>query len=67
MVLRESLGEFKQFREKMKEKILTAGNLQIQLFFNLDTHRYEDGALPECQKKASRRREFSYQNPAERS
>ena len=29
----------------MNEKILAAGNLQIQRFFNLDTHAYEDGAL----------------------
>lgn len=45
MVLRESLEEFKQFREKTNEKILAAGNLQIQRFFNLDTHAYEDEAL----------------------
>jgi len=45
LVLRESLEEFKQFREKMNEKILAAGNLQIQRFFNLDMHAYEDGAL----------------------
>jgi AhpD family alkylhydroperoxidase len=40
-----SLEEFRKYRERMNEKILAAGNLQIQRFFNLDTRAYEDGAL----------------------
>ncbi len=41
-----SLKEFKAYREKMNEKILAKGNLQIKRFFNLDTQAYNDGALP---------------------
>jgi len=41
----ESLEEFKRFRERMNERILRSGNLQIQRFFNLDTRAYEAGAL----------------------
>jgi len=40
-----SLREFKAYREKMNEKILERGNLQIKRFFNLDTQAYSDGAL----------------------
>src|SRR5437879_8165000 len=40
-----SLKEFKAYREKMNEKILEKGNLQIKRFFNLDTQAYNDGAL----------------------
>src|SRR2546427_13191584 len=40
-----SLREFKAYREKMNEKILERGNLQIKRFFNLDTQAYDDGAL----------------------
>ena len=40
-----SLKEFKAYREKMNEKILERGNLQIKRFFNLDTQAYNDGAL----------------------
>src|SRR6266704_182428 len=40
-----SLREFKAYREKMNEKILERGNLQIKRFFNLDTQAYIDGAL----------------------
>jgi AhpD family alkylhydroperoxidase len=41
-----SLKEFKAYREKMNEKILERGNLQIRRFFNLDTQAYNDSALP---------------------
>jgi AhpD family alkylhydroperoxidase len=41
-----TLEEFRKYRERMNEKILASGNLQIQRFFNLDTRAYEDGALP---------------------
>jgi AhpD family alkylhydroperoxidase len=40
-----SQKEFKAYREKMNEKILERGNLQIKRFFNLDTQAYNDGAL----------------------
>lgn len=41
-----SLKEFREFREKMNERILGSGNLDIKRFFALDTRAYEDGALP---------------------
>lgn len=41
-----NLEEFRRYRERMNEKILASGNLQIKRFFNLDTRAYEDGALP---------------------
>lgn len=41
-----SLQEFREFREKMNERILTADNLDIRRFFALDSRVYEDGALP---------------------
>ncbi len=37
--------EFRRYREKMNERILAAGNVSINRFFNLDTRAYEDGAL----------------------
>jgi AhpD family alkylhydroperoxidase len=41
----DTLEEFKNYRERMNEKILASGNKQIQRFFNLDTRAYEPGAL----------------------
>lgn len=43
--MRETLKEFREYREKMNEKILASGNLQIKRFFNLDSAAYEKGAL----------------------
>lgn len=40
------IHEFNEFRRSMNEKILDAGHLGINRFFNLDTRAYEDGALP---------------------
>ena len=40
-----SIEEFRQFREKMNERILEADNLEIKRFFALDTRTYEAGAL----------------------
>jgi AhpD family alkylhydroperoxidase len=40
-----SLADFRQFREKMNQAILDAGNLTINRFFALDTRTYEKGAL----------------------
>lgn len=47
----DSLEEFRKYREKMNEKILASGNLQVQRFFNLDTRAYDRGALPEKTKE----------------
>lgn len=38
-------AEFTAFREKMNEKILAQGNLQIKRFFALDGQAYQPGAL----------------------
>ena len=46
-----SLEEFRKYREKMNQKILEQGNLQIKRFFNLDSQAYEDGALPKKTKE----------------
>src|SRR5437879_12319002 len=54
MVHSHSLKEFKEYREKMNEKILERGNLQIKRFFNLDTQAYDDGALSRKTKELMR-------------
>ena len=41
-----SLKEFREFRERMNERILGSGNLDIKRFFALDSRAYEGGALP---------------------
>lgn len=41
-----SLEEFRRFRERMNERILESGNLEIKRFFALDSRAYDDGALP---------------------
>ena len=40
------LEQFRRFRERMNERILTQDNLDIRRFFALDNHVYEQGALP---------------------
>ncbi len=40
------LQEFRQFRERMNERILAQENLDIRRFFALDSRVYESGALP---------------------
>jgi AhpD family alkylhydroperoxidase len=40
------LEDFRIYRERMNERILSAGHLGINRFFNLDTVAYNDGALP---------------------
>lgn len=42
----ERLRDFREFRERMNERLLGAGNLEIKRFFALDTRAYEAGALP---------------------
>lgn len=39
------LASFREFRERMNERIRAANNLNINRFFTLDTKAYEDGAL----------------------
>jgi len=39
------LEQFRLYREKMNDKILSSGQLGIKRFFNLDTAAYRDGAL----------------------
>ena len=41
----DRLEEFRRFRERMNERILEAGNLEIKRFFALDGRTYEPGAL----------------------
>ncbi len=40
-----SLKEFEEFRQRMNEKILESGNLEIKRFFALDKNAYQEGAL----------------------
>ena len=40
-----SVKEFREFRERMNDRILEAGNLEIKRFFALDSRAYDDGAL----------------------
>lgn len=37
--------EFREFRERMNDRIREAGNLEINRFFALDARVYEEGAL----------------------
>jgi len=39
------LEQFRLYREKMNDKILSGGHLGIKRFFNLDTAAYRDGVL----------------------
>ena len=39
------LQEFREFREKMNKRIFDAKNLNINRFFTLDGHAYEEGVL----------------------
>jgi len=39
------LQQFRNFRERMNERILESGNLEIRRFFALDSRTYEAGAL----------------------
>ena len=40
-----SLQEFREFRERMNERVLSADNLEIKRFFALDSRAYESGSL----------------------
>lgn len=39
------LDEFREFREKMNEKLLNSGNRQIKKFFALDSQAYHEKVL----------------------
>ena len=41
----EIINEFREYREKMNEKLLSTDNKIIKRIFNLDTNTYKDGAL----------------------
>lgn len=40
------IDEFRDYRQKMNDEILSKDNLVIKRFFNLDTNTYREGALP---------------------
>ncbi len=42
----DSLREFREFRERMNDRILAEDNLEIRRFFALDERTYRDGVLP---------------------
>ncbi|GAO31011.1 carboxymuconolactone decarboxylase family protein [Geofilum rubicundum] len=42
----DQINEFRAYRSKMNERILSADNLVIKRLFNLDTNTYAEGALP---------------------
>jgi AhpD family alkylhydroperoxidase len=42
----EQINEFRAYRSKMNDRILSADNLVIKRLFNLDNNTYADGALP---------------------
>ena len=41
----DQIKEFRDYREKMNERLLAADNKIIKRIFNLDTNTYTDGAL----------------------
>lgn len=45
------LDSFEKFRKRMNEKILDAGNRDINRFFALDNRVYEEGNLPAATKE----------------
>lgn len=44
--MNKQIKEFRDFRSKMNERILSQDNLVIKRLFNLDTNTYKEGALP---------------------
>lgn len=43
--MNEKVKEFREYREKMNEKILAGDNKVMKRIFNLDTNTYMEGAL----------------------
>lgn len=44
--MNKKVKEFREYREKMNEKILAADNKVIKRIYNIDMNTYVDGALP---------------------
>lgn len=44
--MNEKIKEFREYRAKMNERILSRDNLVLKRLFNLDTNTYTNGALP---------------------
>jgi hypothetical protein len=40
------MEEFRRYRERLNNRIVSGGNLRIKQFFALDTRAYEKGVLP---------------------
>ena len=47
----DRLKAFRDYRERMNERILSDATLTTKRFFNLDTNCYQDGALPAVTKE----------------
>ena len=45
------VDQFRTFRARMNEEILSSDSLFFKRFFNLDTRTYEEGALSSCTKE----------------
>ena len=45
------LQRFREDRERLNERVLATATLTTKRFFNLDTHCYDDGALPAATKE----------------
>jgi AhpD family alkylhydroperoxidase len=43
--MNDQINEFRTYREKMNERLLSTDNKVIKRIFNLDTNTYTDGAL----------------------
>lgn len=44
--MEDNVKEFREYRNRMNEKILGADNKVIKRIYNIDTNAYMDGALP---------------------
>ena len=44
-LMKSRMDDFKEYREKMNERILNLDHLGIKRFFNLDTNAYKEGHL----------------------
>lgn len=42
----DEIVKFEEFRQRMNEKILASGNLEVKRFFALDKNAYKEGVLP---------------------
>lgn len=51
IIMSNLVNEFNAYRTRMNEQIMQADNLVLKRLFNLDSHTYEDGALPAVTKE----------------